>query len=95
MALSVDEVRKIAALAKLRLTPEEEEIFVPQLRQIVEYVDQLKAFSVAPEAAEATPGMEAEDRPRGSMPREEFLANAPQSRAPFLVVPQVKVTGDE
>ena len=43
MALNLEEVRKIATLARLRFTPEEEAVFVGQLGRIVDYIDQLQA----------------------------------------------------
>ena len=41
MALTLEEVRRIAALARLRLSPEEELRFVSQLGKIVDYIDHL------------------------------------------------------
>ena len=94
MRLSVDEVRKIARLARLRLTPEEEQTLAPQLGQIIGYFDQLLAYdSVEQRPSEAAAALEAEDEPRGSMPQESFLDNAPEVRSSFLLVPQIKVTG--
>ena len=94
MALTIEEVRKIAALARLRFTPEEEAVFVGQLGKIVDYIDQLQRYESAPEmeavqgAPEAAP--EAEDRERDCIPREQFLANAPAAMDGFLLVPEVK-----
>ena len=47
MALSRAEVRRIATLARLDLTPAEEELFVDQLGKIVDYFDQLRGFEDA------------------------------------------------
>jgi aspartyl-tRNA(Asn)/glutamyl-tRNA(Gln) amidotransferase subunit C len=44
MALTTEEVRKIASLARLRFTPEEESDFAGQLGKIVDYIDQLQRF---------------------------------------------------
>jgi aspartyl-tRNA(Asn)/glutamyl-tRNA(Gln) amidotransferase subunit C len=95
MSLSVDEVRRIALLARLRLSPEEEALFAPQLGQILDYVAQLESFPTAPAAPEATPALEADDVPGASMPRAALLANAPATLDAFILVPQVKVTPDE
>ena len=95
MSLSVDEVRRIALLARLRLSPEEEALFAPQLGQILDHVAQLSAFTTAPPASEETPALEAADQPGWSMPRRELLANAPATLDTFLLVPQVKVTPDD
>jgi aspartyl-tRNA(Asn)/glutamyl-tRNA(Gln) amidotransferase subunit C len=90
MALTNEDVRKIATLAQLRFSPEEEERFTGQLARIVDYVDQLRSFT--PDTPqEAVPGVrEAADQPRACLPRERFLANAPASLDGFLLVPEVK-----
>jgi aspartyl-tRNA(Asn)/glutamyl-tRNA(Gln) amidotransferase subunit C len=95
MSLSVDEVRRIALLARLRLSAEEERLFAPQLGQILDYVAQLDRYAGAAAAPEETPGLEAADVPAGSMSRDALLANAPAVLDAFLLVPQVKVTADE
>jgi aspartyl-tRNA(Asn)/glutamyl-tRNA(Gln) amidotransferase subunit C len=99
MALTLEEVRKIASLARLRFSPEEERVFTDQLGHIVDYIDQLQRFEtgdVETEAAAALPVREAEDRPRPCLPRELFLANAPASAlGEFLVVPEVKGGGED
>lgn len=96
MALTPEEVRKIAHLARLRLTPAEEESFARQLGAVVDYIDQLQKFprgqGVRP--AETAGLREAEDRPEPCLEREVFLANAPAARDGFLVVPEVR-GGDE
>jgi len=95
MSLSIDEVRRIALLARLRLSSDEEALFAPQLGQILDYVAQLERYATAPAAPEETPALEAADQPGWSMPRRELLANAPATLDAFLLVPQVKVTADE
>lgn len=95
MDLNVDEVRRIALLARLRLSPAELETFVPQLRQILDYIDQLAEYEGLPEGAQATAALEMDDVAQASMPRETLLSNAPSSLDSFLLVPQVKTTSDE
>ena len=95
MSLSVDEVRRIALLARLRLSAEEERLFAPQLGQILDWVAQLDRYAGAPAAPEETPGLEAADVPASSMSRDALLGNAPAVLDAFLLVPQVKVTSDE
>jgi aspartyl-tRNA(Asn)/glutamyl-tRNA(Gln) amidotransferase subunit C len=90
MALTIEEVRKIAALARLRFNPEEEAVFVGQLGKIVDYIDQLQRYEsgTAEDTTEGAP--EADDIPRECLPREQFLANAPAAMDGFLLVPEVK-----
>ncbi len=97
MALGIDEVRSIAALARLALTPAEEVLFGEQLNDIVDYIDQLREFET--DAREdALPGSptcresaapEADDTVAGPLPRKRFLANAPQVLDAYLVVPRI------
>ncbi len=97
MALTIEEVRKIATLARLRFSPEEERVFTEQLGHIVDYIDQLQQYETGGvETAPALPVREAEDRPHACLPRELFLANAPASAlGEFLVVPEVKGGGED
>jgi aspartyl-tRNA(Asn)/glutamyl-tRNA(Gln) amidotransferase subunit C len=103
MALTTEEVRKIASLARLRFTPEEEAVFVRQLGSIVGYIDQItqitqitnsaqiQTFAGEDGAGAPQPVREAEDVPSPCLPRERFLANAPASAfGEFLAVPEVK-----
>jgi len=94
MALTHEDVRKIATLARLRLTPREEERFAGQLSDVVDYIDQLQGLAAeTPETA--VEGMrERVDQPGECLPRETFLANAPASLDAFLLVPEVKGSGD-
>ncbi len=108
MALTTDNVRKIATLARLRLSPEEETLFAGQLGAIVDYIDQLQQYAPGEETAahvplgpageheaqEAQEAQEAIDEIRPCLPREQFLANAPASLDGFLLVPEIKGNGD-
>jgi aspartyl-tRNA(Asn)/glutamyl-tRNA(Gln) amidotransferase subunit C len=95
MALTLEEVRKIATLARLRFTPEEESVFVGQLGAIVDYIDQLQTYPSVEEGRPDLEAREAEDRPHECLPRELFLANAPAAQDGFLLVPEVKGGGRE
>jgi aspartyl-tRNA(Asn)/glutamyl-tRNA(Gln) amidotransferase subunit C len=101
MALTTDSVRQIAALARLRLTPDEERRFGEQLGKVVDYIDQLQQFEETKGSEPAPgslppivpPGHQAEDHARPGLPREVFLANAPAALDAFLLVPEVKGGG--
>lgn len=96
MALTLDNVRKIATLARLRFSPDEEKVFTQQLGRIVDYIDQLQKYETGEGIAPVGPTSggtvrEAEDLAHACLPRELFLANAPASAmGGFLVVPEVK-----
>ncbi|HSU83615.1 MAG TPA: Asp-tRNA(Asn)/Glu-tRNA(Gln) amidotransferase subunit GatC [Thermoanaerobaculia bacterium] len=94
MALTHEDVRKIATLARLRFSAEEEERLAGQLAGIVDYIDQLQSFAGEAPAADAPGVREMEDVPHECLPRERFLANAPASLDGFLLVPEVKGSGD-
>lgn len=94
MALTNEEVRKIALLARLRLSPEEEATFAGQLGKVVDYIDQLKGREAAEEWLPEAADREVEDRARPCLPRELFLANAPAALDGFLLVPEVKGSDD-
>jgi aspartyl-tRNA(Asn)/glutamyl-tRNA(Gln) amidotransferase subunit C len=95
MALTHDDVRKIATLARLRFTPEEEAKLTGQLAKIVDYIDQLQFFEAAAPAIVTRGVREADDRPSECLPRERFLANAPAAMDGFLLVPEVKGGGGD
>ena len=96
MSLDVEEVRRIAELARLRLSAAEEARFASQLSEIVDYIDQLSAFSAeaAPlDDSEPEGAGDANDVPAEGLPLlDDFLDNAPASLDRFLLVPQVKAT---
>lgn len=99
MSLTADSVKQIAALARLRLSPDEERRFGEQLGKVVDYIDQLQQYEetagseLPPHLPVVPPGHEAEDRARPGLPREAFLANAPAALDAFLLVPEVKGGG--
>jgi aspartyl-tRNA(Asn)/glutamyl-tRNA(Gln) amidotransferase subunit C len=99
MALTTEEVRKIASLARLRFTPEQETVLTHQLGRIVDYIDQLRGYEGEGSAGvplSSTPVLEAEDVTRPCLPRDLFLANAPATAlGEFLAVPEVKGSADE
>jgi aspartyl-tRNA(Asn)/glutamyl-tRNA(Gln) amidotransferase subunit C len=84
MKLSIEQVRHIAELAKLGLTPEEIERYRGQLSAILDYADALQQLDVADvepmsHAIALTNVMRA-DAPADSYSREEILANAPDEQ---------------
>jgi aspartyl-tRNA(Asn)/glutamyl-tRNA(Gln) amidotransferase subunit C len=95
MAAEIDEtqVRHIARLARLNLTPREVVLFAGQLAEILDYFDQLQTVDtegVEP-MAHALPlkNVMRDDLPRPGLDVEAALANAPQREGPFFKVPPV------
>ena len=93
MALTGDQVRWVAHLARLELSPQELDVMTGQLNSIVGYVDQLQQLdtkNVEP-LAHALPikNVFREDEPAPSLPVEGALANAPAQKDGFYQVPAV------
>jgi aspartyl-tRNA(Asn)/glutamyl-tRNA(Gln) amidotransferase subunit C len=95
--LSAEEVRKVARLARLKLTAAELETFTLQLGQILGYVhilDQLQTEGVEPMAhAVDVANVFREDEPHKSLPREAALANAPKTDGQAFLVPPILDAG--
>ncbi|HEY63026.1 MAG TPA: Asp-tRNA(Asn)/Glu-tRNA(Gln) amidotransferase subunit GatC [Caldilineae bacterium] len=83
MSLTLEEVRHIAELAKLGLTPEEEERFRDQLSAILDYFARLQEVdtSAIPATATVLPtrNVMRDDEVQPSLSREDALANAPDA----------------
>ena len=90
MALSIEEIRKIASLSRLNLSSEEESLYLRQLGRVVEYIDQLKQYPSEEDTGDGSVQREACDIPVERGDQKWFLRNAPESLDRFLLVPQVK-----
>lgn len=94
MSLSREDVLRVAELARLQLTPEEVDLFTPQLARILEYVEQIRELDtsgIPPTSHVASQPLERDDVPVESLSREEALANAPDAApaAGLFKVPRV------
>jgi aspartyl-tRNA(Asn)/glutamyl-tRNA(Gln) amidotransferase subunit C len=95
--IRVDEklVKEIASLARLDLTKEETETFVSQFQDILKYfsiLNELDTENVPPAyLSSANKSVMREDEIEESVPTEEFLANAPQSKDDYVVIPRVHI----
>ena len=95
MSLSLDEVRRIARLARLRLSPEEEAAFAPQLSAILDHVALLAELDVGQvepmthALAAGEVGSPRADVLRPGLTSEEALANAPAREGTCFKVPRI------
>ncbi|HZU38305.1 MAG TPA: Asp-tRNA(Asn)/Glu-tRNA(Gln) amidotransferase subunit GatC [Gemmataceae bacterium] len=93
MALTVEDVHRVAHLARLDLTDAELATMTQQLSAIVDYVNQLQEVpteGVEPMAhALDLHNVFRSDEPRPSLPVDAALANAPDRRGEFYGVPAV------
>ena len=93
--VKVDErlVKEIATLARLDLSQEETELFVSQFKAILDYVsilDDVDTENVPPAYLSSANKTEIrEDVIEESVPTKDFLANAPQSKDDYVVIPRV------
>jgi aspartyl-tRNA(Asn)/glutamyl-tRNA(Gln) amidotransferase subunit C len=90
MALSLEDVRRAAALSRLRLTAEEELLYVEQLGRIVAHIDHLREFESVAGEPEPVAGLEAADEPHPDGRGELFLEGAPETRGRFFVVARMQ-----
>lgn len=93
MAVPPDEVRRLAALARLRVTPGEEARLSDEMTRLVDYIDQLGEVDV--EGVEPLlhvldlENVFRPDVPQQRITREQALANAPRSDGDYVRVPRV------
>jgi aspartyl-tRNA(Asn)/glutamyl-tRNA(Gln) amidotransferase subunit C len=93
MSLSIDDVAKVAVLARLRVSPDELQMFTGQLNSIMDYVAELQELGtegVLPLAHGIEVRNVFRDDVRGpALPREAALANAPKRNQESFLVPAV------
>lgn len=91
--MNIDEVKKVASLARLSLSDEELATYGEQLTKILSYVEVLDEVDIT----DATPMPHAvdlqnvlrEDERRPSLAREDALSNAPKTDGKYFQVPQI------
>ena len=91
-AVEID-VKYVAHLARLQLTPEEEKRFGEQLGHVLGYVEKLKELDVSDvePTAHAMPRVNVtrSDEVRASLPQAEALRNAPAQANGLFMVPKI------
>lgn len=93
MPVTLADVEKIAALAKLNLNEGEKTAFIDQINKILSYVGKLNELATD-DALPLSHALETfnvfrEDVTQTSLPLDEALANAPQKSGEFFKVPKV------
>ena len=91
-----EQVRKVAHLARLELTPEQEEQFTTQLGSILEYFEQLSELDVS-NVQPTTRAIDVSNvtRPDDLQPfpnQQAILESAPDQEGEFFKVPQILST---
>lgn len=87
------DIRKVATLARLKLTPEEEAMYQQQLSSILGYIDKLSTYDLesAEPTAHAMPVLDVlrPDEARAWFTQETAMANAPKQFAGQVQIPNV------
>jgi aspartyl-tRNA(Asn)/glutamyl-tRNA(Gln) amidotransferase subunit C len=93
MALAEIDVKYVAHLARLALTPEEEKQLGEQLGNILGYIEKLRELDVTnvEPTAHAVPmvNVTRADEIRPSLPHEDALRNAPKNGGGLFIVPKI------
>jgi aspartyl-tRNA(Asn)/glutamyl-tRNA(Gln) amidotransferase subunit C len=93
MALTPEEVKKVALLARLELTDDEIETQAKHLNDLLQQFEALQALDVTgvEPTSHSIPifNVFRQDEVRPSLTREETLANAPLARGGCFVVPRI------
>lgn len=93
MAASEIDVKYVAHLARIQLTPEEEEKLGAQLGSILEFMEKLKTLDVSlvEPTAHAVPSVNITraDEVRPSLSPAEAMRNAPAQASGLFVVPKI------
>ncbi|AFZ44300.1 aspartyl/glutamyl-tRNA(Asn/Gln) amidotransferase subunit C [Halothece sp. PCC 7418] len=96
--IDLEQVKKVAHLARLELTPEEEQQFTTQLSGILEYVEQLNELDTTdvPPTTRAidVSNITREDKCYPYSEQEALLDQAPEREDTFFRVPQI-MSSDE
>lgn len=93
MKITKEQVLHVAALARLKFTSEEEEMFRTQLGDIIDLADKLNDLDVENIKPTAQvlqiQNVYREDVRKDSYPREKILANAPEQSDGCYIVPKI------
>ncbi len=93
MASAEIDVKHVAHLARLALTPDEEMKLSAQLRPVLGYIEKLRELDVTSiePTAHAVPlfNVTRADEIRPSLPHDEALRNAPRQAGGLFIVPKI------
>ena len=93
MAVDPDTVRHVAKLARMRLEPAQQESLATELSNIIRWVEQLNELDtdgVEPMTSVAEMNIKMrDDVVTDGNRQDDIIANAPQSKHGFFVVPRV------
>ena len=93
MALSLEDIKKISQLAKININPEQEEIVLKKLKNILNLVEKMQSINtegVEPmsHALDISQPLR-EDKAMPSLNKEKYLKLSTKSNEDYFIVPQV------
>ena len=99
MAISEEQVRHVALLARLSLSDEEVAAFGEDLNSVLDHIDTIQQLDLADvpptaHALDVVNEMRA-DEIRPGLPRDEALANAPEAAEGAFVIPRIVGGGED
>ncbi|HTA95370.1 MAG TPA: Asp-tRNA(Asn)/Glu-tRNA(Gln) amidotransferase subunit GatC [Verrucomicrobiae bacterium] len=93
MAAAEIDIKYVAHLARIALTPDEEKKLAAQLDNILGYIEKLKELDVSnvEPTAHAVPmvNVTRADEMRPSLPHDEVMRNAPKQTSGLFIVPKI------
>lgn len=93
MKVTLEQVREVAALARLRFTPEEEAKLADDLTRILDYVEQLEELDVSNVEPMSHVldlfNVLRSDHAKTRITRNDALSNAPDADSKYFRVPKV------
>lgn len=91
MSITPDEVKKVASLARIKLSTPEVKKFQDDLSEIIDYnAGQLaKVKNKSRSSLSTSLGLGQEDAARPSLTQDLALSNAPEAKNGFIVVPKL------
>ena len=96
--IDLEQVKKVANLARLDITPEEEEQFTTQLNSILDYFDQLSELDtddVAPTTrAIETSNITRADKLQPFTDKKALLDSAPEQEGDYFRVPKIMASNE-
>ncbi|NOZ63584.1 MAG: Asp-tRNA(Asn)/Glu-tRNA(Gln) amidotransferase subunit GatC [Caldiserica bacterium] len=91
--LSEKDIEKVGKLSRLKLTPEEKELYLKQLSSILEFMEQLKELNTEEVLPTFYPldlkSVWRKDCVTSSLSQEEALDNAPAKERGYFKVPRI------
>ncbi len=90
--VTIEEVRRLAALSALEFSEEELQAFVPEFENILELVDQVKNCDVSDVEVQYSSHKLSQlrsDIAKDSLPQEEILLNSPKTKKGSFCVPKM------